>query len=147
MLVSLGIVQMEYESPRPGEGWVSEGEGYKLDDLRIYMLACEYGDKVWGIVYRWGYFERSTLGRDWARAADSIGANIAEGYGRYHDGEDFHFLSIARGSLEESRHWTQRAAVRNLIEEGVSSELLQILKDLDPQLRSYTGMVKRRRRK
>jgi len=42
------------------------------------------------------------------RAAVSIPANIAEGFGRWHSKEFVHFLLIANGSLKSSRptsHW------------------------------------------
>jgi four helix bundle protein len=39
------------------------------------------------------------------RAVGSIGANIAEGYGRYGRRDRAHFYEYALGSARESRHW------------------------------------------
>lgn len=56
----------------------------KLEDLRVYKIAEELADRIWFICIKWGVFARATVGRQFVRAVDSIGANIAEGYGRYH---------------------------------------------------------------
>ncbi|MEK6571057.1 MAG: four helix bundle protein [Bacteroidota bacterium] len=48
------------------------------------------------------------------RAADSIAANLSEGYGRYSYRENIQFCYYARGSLEETRNWIRRAIVRKL---------------------------------
>jgi four helix bundle protein len=37
------------------------------------------------------------------RSSESVGANIAEGYGRYHFQENIQYCRQARGSLEETR--------------------------------------------
>lgn len=41
------------------------------------------------------------------RAITSVGANIAEGYGRYYQGNTRQFLSVARGSSYESDYWLE----------------------------------------
>lgn len=96
----------------------------KLEDLAIYNLAMEIGDCVWNIVVQWNYFAKDTVGKQWVRAIDSVGANISEGFGRntFKDSRSFYY--IARGSLYESKTWLDKAKNRNLI-----SEEYQILLD------------------
>jgi len=55
-----------------------------LEELEVYQLAESFGDEIWFVVDEWQYFAKDTVGKQMARAADSISANIAEGYGRYH---------------------------------------------------------------
>ena len=55
----------------------------RLEDLEIYQLALETGEYVWNIVIKWEYFAKKTVGGQFVEAADSISANIAEGYGRF----------------------------------------------------------------
>lgn len=43
------------------------------------------------------------------RAVQSIGANIAEGWGRYHYKDRIRFLYQARGSLYEVKHFLRAA--------------------------------------
>jgi len=52
----------------------------KLEDLEIYRLAMELGEEVWAIVAKWDFFVKDTLGKQWIRAADSVGLNISEKY-------------------------------------------------------------------
>ena len=46
------------------------------------------------------------------RSADSIGANIVEGYGRRSSPDSVRFYSIASGSLEETIYWLRRGITR-----------------------------------
>jgi four helix bundle protein len=78
------------------------GKSMKLEDLQIYQLSIEIGEKIWQIVESWGYFEKDTVGKQLVRAADSIAANISEGYGRFHYQENKHFCYYSRGSLQET---------------------------------------------
>lgn len=66
----------------------------KFEEMRTYQLALELAEKVWEIVIKWNYFERDTVGKQLVRAADSIAANISEGYGRFHYKENKQFLLL-----------------------------------------------------
>ena len=53
-----------------------------FEDLRVYQASEALADLIWEIVSRWKPLARDTVGTQLIRAADSIGANIAEGHGR-----------------------------------------------------------------
>jgi four helix bundle protein len=112
--------------------------------LRIYQLAEALADQVWDEVITWKPFPRDTVGRQFVAAADSIGANIAEGYGRFHYRDMRQFQLIARSSLEETGHWLRRAKRRNLIGEKRYDALARLLGDLAPQLNAYIRSLDRR---
>ena len=44
----------------------------------------EIGEKIWRIVDGWDYLSKKTIGTQLIEAADSIAANISEGFGRFH---------------------------------------------------------------
>jgi four helix bundle protein len=86
-----------------------------LDELKVYQLAMDLGERAWSEVVGWDRFAQDTVGRQLARAADSIAANLSEGYGRYHYRENRNFSYYSRGSLFETRTWLTKAAKRGLI--------------------------------
>jgi four helix bundle protein len=83
-------------------------------DLEVYQRAVTLADKVHRDVSSWPSFERWTLGTQLVRAADSIGANLAEAGGRRSLGDERRFVLIARGSAFETEHWLERAVARHL---------------------------------
>ena len=87
----------------------------KLTELEVFNLAMEVGEMVWKEVLAWDYFAKSTLGKQIVNSADSVAANIAEGFGRFHYQENKHFCHISRGSLTETQVWLKKAENRNLI--------------------------------
>jgi len=115
-----------------------------VEALRIYQLAEKVADEVWAEVITWKPFARDTVGREFVRAADSIGANISEGHGRYHYREEINFDFYSRGSLKETRHWLRRANVRGLLSEGRYERILSLLGELEPQLNSYIRSLRRK---
>jgi four helix bundle protein len=78
---------------------------YRLEDLEVYQLAESFSDKVWEIVITWDHFTKDTIGKQMTRSADSISANIAEGYGRFHYRENKNFCYFSRGSIIETKGW------------------------------------------
>jgi four helix bundle protein len=83
-------------------------------DLVVYRQSAALADSVYGAVWRWPPFDRWTVGMRLVRAADSVGANIAEAAGRRTDAEKRRFLIVARGSNLELQHWLDCAHTRGL---------------------------------
>lgn len=88
---------------------------YNLEDLGVYKLAESFSDEIWVIVGTWDHFAKDTVGKQVVRSADSIGANIAEGYGRYHYKENRNFCFFSRGSILETKGWLIKSRNRKLI--------------------------------
>ncbi len=110
---------------------------FALDSLRVYAMAEELADLIWDAVALWEPFAKSTVGHQLVRAADSVGANIAEGYGRASPADHQRFIRTARGSLYEVRHFLRRADKRLLLTKEQKLPLQQVLKELLPALNAY----------
>ena len=96
---------------------------------------------IWSIVQEWNNFAKDTIGKQIVRSADSIGANIAEGSGRYNYQDNRRFVKIARGSLNETIHWLRRAYVRNLLTAEEIDKLMLIINELLPKLNNYLKSI------
>ena len=112
-----------------------------IDDLRVYQLAMQLAEKVWEIVLKWDSFAKYSIGKQYTEAADSVGANISEGFGRFHFKDSKNFLYYSRGSLYETRTWTIKAYNRNLITEEQNKELLAEIHDLGIKLNNYITSI------
>ncbi len=116
----------------------------KLEDLEIYQISMKLGDGIWDIVIKWPYFEKNGLGKQWTDAADSISANISEGYGRLSAKDNRRFCIIARGSIYETTTWLQKAKNRNLIDDQYFDLLDKRIHDLTIKLWNYIQALERR---
>jgi len=112
-----------------------------IDDLRVYQLAMQLAEKVWDIVIRWDSFAKYSIGKQYTEAADSIGSNISEGFGRFHFKDSKNFLYYSRGSLYETRTWTIKAHNRNLVTEEEFKELIENIHDLSIRLNNYINTI------
>ncbi|HKY83310.1 MAG TPA: four helix bundle protein [Anaerolineales bacterium] len=86
-----------------------------LEDLEVLSEAQVISDELWNRVLKWERLARDVVGEQLVRAADSVGANIAEAFGRYHYADKIRFLYYARGSVFETRYWIGRARARQLM--------------------------------
>lgn len=109
--------------------------------LNVYRLAESLADAVWDITSGWTNFAKDTVGKQLVKAADSIGANIAEGCGRGSYQDNRRFVRIARGSLYETNHWLRRAYTRKLLGANKVQELKRILTELGPRLIAYLKSI------
>jgi len=112
-----------------------------FENLRVYQLAENLADQVWSIVVKWNVFARDTVGKQLVKAADSVGANIAEGTGRGTFVDNRRFVRIARGSLNETQHWLRRAYKRHLLNDKEIRSLKPIIEELAPKLNAYLNSI------
>ncbi|RCJ25673.1 hypothetical protein A6S26_15120 [Nostoc sp. ATCC 43529] len=113
----------------------------RFQELQVYQLSEQLADDIWKIVEGWDFFAKDTIGKQIVRAADSIGANIAEGAGRGSFPENRRFIKIARGSLNETQHWLRRAYTRNLLTSEQINTIKTIINELAPKLNSYLNSI------
>jgi four helix bundle protein len=114
-----------------------------FESLRVYQAAEELADLIWDIVSAWKPLAQDTVGKQLIRAADSIGANIAEGYGRKSYADNKRFVGIARGSLCETRHFLRRAHKRSLLTDKEVKALQGIVAALPRSLNAYLKSIGR----
>lgn len=114
---------------------------YTLEKLEVYNLAEFFSDEIWEIVDEWKIFLKDTIGKQFVRSADSISANISEGYGRYYYKESKQFYFYARGSLQETKSWISKCKRRKIIPAGICDDLLQKAEVILIKLNSYIKFV------
>lgn len=112
-----------------------------FERLRVYQLAEQLSDESWEIVLTWENLARDTVGKQIIRSADSIGANIAEGFGKGTYADNRRYVRVARGSLYETRHWLRRAFKRRLLSERQIERLKLIVDELGPKLNCYLKSI------
>ena len=113
-----------------------------FEDLRVLKSAEEIADSVWKIVVQWDEFAKDVVGKQIARSADSVGANIAESFGRFNFGEKLQFLYYSRGSIFETKYWLNRTRTRGLMKPDEVDEYVKRLTDLARQLNTFAGGLK-----
>ena len=118
-----------------------------FEDLQVLQTAESIADLVWREVSQWDIFARDVVGKQLARSTDSIGANIAEAFGRYHYGDRLQFLYYARGSLFETKYWLNRALVRELMPEEKTRTFTEQLTTVARQLNALATTTKKQKAK
>jgi len=107
----------------------------ELNDISAYRIAFDLSNYVWDIVIKWDYFAKDTVGKQLAKAIDSISANIAEGFGRYFKKDKINFYRYSYGSIKESFDWIEKANKRGLLKESeykhISEELNKLPKEIN----------------
>jgi four helix bundle protein len=100
------------------------GEIRSYRDLLVWEQAFELVASVYAVTKTWPKEELYGLTSQARRAAMSVPANIAEGYGRENRGSYVQFLRVAQGSLKELETHLLVAQRIELAEETTVAPLL-----------------------
>ncbi|WP_271424420.1 four helix bundle protein [Aequorivita sinensis] len=111
---------------------------FKFEDLIVYQKAIEFGEIVHSQVSTFPKIEDYRLSAQFARAADSIAFNIAEGSGSS-DASFLNYLRIARDSSRECVAATTKALLRNYISFEQSEKNREILVEI---IKMLTALMK-----
>lgn len=112
-------------------------------DLRVYNDAIELTKRVYQLVKRFSKQEQYILVDQLLRAVNSVGANIAEGHGRFHQKEFAKFLYNARGSLMEVLHHLNVAKELHYITADDFTGLEHAINDLAIRMNNLINSVKK----
>lgn len=107
---------------------------FKLEDITAYEIGKNLSNQIWKEVAKWDILAKKTVGEQLIRSIDSVSANIAEGFGRFHKMDKIKFFYNARASVYESVHWIELSIERNLIDKEIGQNLLSEMKKLPKEI-------------
>ena len=113
----------------------------KIEELEVYKLSEAFADEIWSLVIKWDYFAKDTVSKQFTKSSDSISANIAEGFGRYHYKENKNFCYFSRGSVIETKSWLKKSYTRQLITPEQYQSLLNKLETIHFKLNAYIKFI------
>jgi four helix bundle protein len=114
-----------------------------VKDLIVYQLSRKLSAIAWEIYSKMSFEDKKHIGDQFIRSTDSIGANIAEGYSRFHFLDKARFNYNARASQSEATdHWLELLLERNKINQEIFDEYKSISKDLQIKLNNFIKQTK-----
>ena len=105
-----------------------------IDKIRAYTIAFKLSNYIWDIVMTWDKLSQWTVGKQLIESTDSISANIAEGFGRYHKKDKIRFYRYSFGSMEETKDWIRKCIIRKLINEDEKNHIISELEKLPKEI-------------
>lgn len=93
------------------------------------------------IVSDWDFFAKDTIGKQLVRSADSVAANLSEGFGRFFCKETRQFGYYARGSLYETKTWLTKAHNRGLLAKDNFQSFLEAIDTIGIKLNNYINAI------
>ena len=118
-----------------------------IESLQVWQQSMELAEKVCReLLPRFPGEEKWALSAQLRRSVQSVPANIAEGYGRYHYQENIRFCYIARGSLEETLSHLILAHRLGYLSDETIAACRQEIDKLRRMLNGYIAFLKRSKR-
>jgi four helix bundle protein len=115
----------------------------QVKDLVVYQLSRKLSKIAWELYSNMSFEEKKTMGDQYLTSTDSVGANIAEGYARFHFLDKVRFYYNSRASLSEATdHWLDLLHERGKISQRTFEEYRSISKDLQIKLNNFIKQTK-----
>lgn len=109
-----------------------------LADLEVYKISRQLSDLAWSIYNKMDWEAKKIVGQQFIESVDSVGANIAEGYSRYHYLDRIKFYYNSRGSLSEANeHWVELINNRYKIEINIYKRFKELCQLLSLKLNNF----------
>ena len=115
-----------------------------LKDLEVYKLARQLSKIGWEMYNPLDWQTKKINGDQFIESTDSVGANVAEGYGRYHYLDKIKFYYNSRASLNECNdHWLELLYEREKIKDNNYKEYKKIANKLSLKLNNFINSTYR----
>jgi four helix bundle protein len=125
----------------------SKNKYIPLQDLDVYQESRELSRMVWVCYERMTWQQKKIIGDQFIESTDSVGANIAEGYGRYHFLDRARFYYNARGSLTEACHWMDLLLERKMVSADENVMFTTTARSVGARLQNFITVQYRSRSK
>ncbi len=123
------------------------GKDTGLETLLVWQKATDFAFIICKeVISSFPKEEKWAMISQLRRAAQSIPANIAEGYGRFYYQEGIRFCYFARGSLEETLSHLTLANKLGYLKNDHYNELSKNIEELRKMINGYIGFLKRSKR-
>jgi four helix bundle protein len=110
-------------------------------DLVVWQKSMDLVEMTYKIVVKLPINEQYGLSSQLRRAAGSVPANIAEGFGRWHAGEFIRFLLIANGSVKELETHLLIAVRLQLVQPSDIEASMQMAKEISKMIFALRGKL------
>ena len=118
-----------------------------FEDLDVWNKARDLVLKIYGVAADFPKEEIYGITSQMKRAALSVPANIAEGFGRYHYFDKAKFYLNARGSLFELKNFLLISVDLKFIDSNISKELINEIDQLGVRLNNLVNATRGRAKK
>jgi four helix bundle protein len=114
-----------------------------IQELIVYQLARKLSTIAWDIYSKMSFEDKKIMGDQFIRSTDSVGANIAEGYSRFHHLDRVRFYYNSRASQSEATdHWLSLLLERDKISQDTFDKYKSISKELQIKLNNFIKHTK-----
>jgi len=120
----------------------------ELRNLEVYQLSRKLSLIAWKNFCKMDFMDKKHIGDQFLRSVDSIGANIAEGYGRFHYLDKVRFYYNSRASHYEAfNHWLELMFERGKISKVEFDSINEIALKLQVKLNNFITSTTKNARK